>query len=293
MRYTQEISEVYGKFLQDSRTPKPTACGTQQRISSVGSCLRQRGFEALKFDETNPIDKKTLIAFDIGNAVHEGIQAACRKHFSGKYELPLDLTQRTGISLSGSCDGLIFLEDETQRLLEIKSTSSYGFKLARDGLPKMGHVAQAALYAIAADVDELWIVYVAKQDSFRDNIEVGETLEWVLTLDEEIPEWGISPRQIAELELGWFRSVQEDISIGALPAPYIPSDDGQLEFQEIASPFGKRTKGGAWQCRYCRFNRLCSFVGSGDVSLDTARWHSNNLKENDAPTIIATNETAQ
>jgi len=290
--YTQEIGRIYGEYLEDRREPKPTACDTMLRMSSTGSCLRQRAFEAQKVAETNPIDHKTLIAFDIGNTVHEGIQAACQKAFSGQYELPLDLTQSTGVSLSGSCDGLIFLEDGTQRLLEIKTTSSYGFKLARDGYPKMGHIAQAALYALAAEVDELWIVYVAKQDSWRDKISVGETLEWVIGMDEEIPEWGITPRQIAELELGWFRSVQEDMALGNLPAPYIPSDNGELEFQDSPSPYGVASKGGAWQCRYCRFNQLCTFVGSGEVSLENVRWHSNNLQEEHEITTDSTNETA-
>ena len=277
MNYTQEISEVYGKHLEDSREAKPTACDTLLRISSVGSCLRQRAFEALKYQETNPIDKSTLIAFEIGNAIHEGIQEACQKAYSGQYELALDLTPLTNVSLSGSCAGLVWVDDETQRLLEINTVSSFGFKLARDGLPKMAHVAQAALYAMACEVDELWIVYVAKQDSWRDKIKVGETLEWVIHMDEEIPEWGMTPRQIAELELGWFKSVQEDIAQGALPVAFIPNDDGELIYQEKPSPYGVPSKGGAWQCRYCRHNELCSVLSGDEVTLDVARYHANLL----------------
>ncbi len=294
MKFTQEIGRIYGEYLENNREEKPTACGTQLRISSTGSCLRQRGFESLRFQETNAIDKGTLIAFDIGNAVHEGIQKACQKAFSGQYELPLDLTPITNVSLSGSCDGLVWVDDETQRLLELKTTSSYGFKLAKDGLPKIGHVAQAALYAIGAEVDELWIVYVAKQDSWRDKIKAGDTIEWVIGLDEHISEWDITPRQIAEMELGWFKSVQEDIAVGNLPKPYIPDDNGELQFQDSPSPYGVPSKGGAWQCRYCRHNELCHRLGSDDVTLDVARYHSNLLsgEEELDVTISTTDETA-
>ena len=282
MKQTTGITTAYEQFLQGNRSVKETACGTQSRVSDSGACLRQRGFNALQTTECHEIDTSTLLAFELGTHMHNVIQEACADQFEGEYETPIDLSY-TGVSLSGSCDGLIKVNDE-YRLLEIKTMSPFGFKLAREsGVPKREHLSQASLYAkgmieTGKQVDAVYFVYMAKGDDFRSKTKAGDIIEWVIPLDEVIYEYGMSPMQLADAELELFRSVQQDLSNDMLPDAVLFDDNGVDKLVESPSPYGVPHKGGHWQCRYCRYNELCQMVGPTEVTLTTARYHESLLK---------------
>ena len=282
MKQTSDISTAYEQFLQGNRSVKETACGTQSRVSDSGACLRQRGFNALQTHECHQIDTSTLLAFELGTHMHNVIQEACADQFEGEYETAIDLSY-TGVSLSGSCDGLIKVNDE-YRLLEIKTMSPFGFKLAREsGVPKREHLSQASLYAkgmieTGKQVDAVYLVYMAKGDDFRSKIKAGDIVEWVIPLDEVIYEYEMSPMQLADAELELFRSVQQDLSNDMLPDAVLFDDNGVDTLVERPSPYGVPHKGGHWQCRYCRHNELCQIVGPTEVTLTTARYHESLLK---------------
>ena len=109
MRRVIDVQKVYGDYLRNKNEeegPKPTACGTMFRILDSGNCLRQRAFSAAKFPEVHQFSDQNLLAFAIGTHMHEAVQEACLAKLGGEYETAIDLSS-TGVSLSGSCDGVI------------------------------------------------------------------------------------------------------------------------------------------------------------------------------------------
>jgi len=193
----------------------------------------------------------------------------------GEFEKVVDLSP-LGVSLSGSADGVVEVDGQT-RLLEIKTMSSYPFKIAKQtGLPKRQHVAQAALYALGTpEVTHLWMVYLAKESGFKGH-KAGETIEWVIELDEELFD-GFTPRQIAEQELDNFRSVQQSLSEEMLPDAVVFDDDGVDMLVEKPPAYG--SKGKPWNCCYCRYQSICEACGPTEVSLQTAKVHAGWLTE--------------
>jgi hypothetical protein len=274
MKYTSTARDAFVKHLSDKNEedgPKPTAAGTLMRCSDAQNCLRQRGFAAAKFPDAHSIGPDTLLAFSLGHAMHEVLQESIGHVYGGEFEAVVDLSA-TGVSLSGSADGVVEIDGET-RLLEIKTMSAYPFKLAKEyGLPKRQHVAQAALYAMGfAKVTKLWIVYLAKESAFKGH-KAGETIEFIIDLDEEIID-GYTPRQIAEIELEHFRSVQKDLSEDMLPDAIVFDDDGADMLVEKPPAYGAG-KGQPWNCRFCRYQSICEAVGPTEVTLEAARTHA-------------------
>ena len=275
MRYTSTAKDAFAKHLSDKNEedgPKPTAAGTLLRCSDAQNCLRQRGFAAAQFPICHQITTDTLLAFSLGNAMHEVLQNAISHTYSNsEMEAVVDLSA-TGVSLSGSADGLVEIDGE-KMILEIKTMSAYPFKLAKQsGLPKRQHVAQAALYAMGfPEVTKLWIVYLAKESAFKGH-KAGETIEFILDLDEPTFE-GLTPRQVAEGELENFRSVQNDLSNNMLPDAVVFDDDGVDMLVEKPPAYGS-SKGQPWNCRFCRYQSICEAVGPTEVTLEAARTHA-------------------
>ena len=286
MRRVIDVQKVYGDYLRNKNEeegPKPTACGTMFRISDSGNCLRQRAFSAAKFPEVHQFSDQNLLAFAIGTHMHEAVQEACLAKLGGEYETAIDLSS-TGVSLSGSCDGVIEFDPGYNRLLEIKTMSGFGFKLAKESdLPKLDHLTQASLYALGlfksgTPVQEIHMVYIAKESDFRSGTKQGDTLEWVIPFDEPIEPYGKSPHEYALEELERFRTVQADLGAGVISEPIVYDD--QLNPYEVTDPPGYMAKKGQpWNCRYCRYNEICKYIGPGQVDIGVARYHANNLAE--------------
>lgn len=282
MKYTSTASDAFAKYLSDKREadgPKETAAGTLLRCSDAQNCLRQRGFAAAKFPEVHSIDTTVLLAFSLGTSMHELLQESIGNSYEGEFEAVVDLSG-SGVSLSGSADGVVEVDGET-RLLEIKTMSSYPYRLAKEsGMPKRQHVAQAALYAMGfPEVTHLWVVYLAKESGFRGH-KAGEMLEFLIGLDEEIID-GYTPRQIAEIELEHFRSVQKDLSEDMLPDAILFDDNGADMLIEKPPAYGSSK--GQWQCRFCRYQSICEAVGPTEVTLEAARTHAEWLTHEGEP----------
>ena len=280
MQYSNVARESFEKFLADDNEEngaKPTAAGTLMRCSDALNCLRQRGFAAAKFPEAHSFDTSTLIAFSLGTSMHELLQNSISHVHGGEFEKVVDLSP-LGVSLSGSSDGVVQVDGQT-RLLEIKTMGGYPFKIAKEtGLPKRQHVAQAALYAMGTpEVTHLWMVYLAKESGFRGAHKVGDMLEFVIELDEELFD-GFTPRQIAEQELDNFRSVQQSLSEEMLPDAVVFDDNGVDMLVEKPPAYGA-SKGQPWNCRYCRYQSICEACGPTEVSLQTAKMHAGWLTE--------------
>lgn len=266
---TEMMSAVWAthaRAVRDEEGPKPTAHGTAMRVSDAGACLRQRALTALGIPELSTIDTSTLLAFSLGTAIHDQLQAALlRAYPDARIEEAMDL-RPLGVDLSGHCDGII-TENGVTTVLEFKSVGGYAAKIAWGAdLPKREHVAQAALYAKACDAAFVHLVYVAKEKAFATKktpaISPGDMREWTFDMDEPIVGFVASPAELAQEESDRVKMISKALEDGVLPANLIPGDDGVLKLELFPGPYMEASKTSSWQCRYCRHNSTCVSLGS-------------------------------
>lgn len=259
------IEDVVKDHLDGLQTDKPTAAGTLMRCSDAGSCQRARAFKAAKITESEEFDGRTLIAFELGNALHTVVQHALAAKLNFEAEVVVDLTH-LGVSLSGHADGVITHPGGSKSLVEIKTMSGYGAKMTFGKDPKVAHIAQAGLYALGLGCDEVVIVYVAKESVMRTQIKPGDIYEWTLGMDQEAAE-GKTVREIATEELARFRNVELSVKSGVIPVPIVSKDDSEdVELTDLPGIYGSRTK--HWECGYCMHNSICYEMGIGPQEIN-------------------------
>jgi len=250
--------------------PKATALGTRLRVSDAGVCERQRWYKAAGFEESETPDLQTLLAFHVGNSIHDFVQEAFQRQtvmagVSVDCEVPVDC-RPLGVDMSGSADLVVTYSDGHKVVVEFKSASAFGAKLAKEA-PKREHVAQAGLYARGLGADEIMIVYVAKETSFRDKVRAGDIFTHTLKLSDPWAEGRIETVfDVTELEIVRFKRVEKALDDGRLPKPIVTNGDAEpgkalLSVVDSPGPFGKASKKTHWECRYCLYNGLC--YGSG------------------------------
>ena len=256
---------------EEDEGPKPTAAGTLLRCSDAGSCERQRAFNAIQARPTEMRSSETMLAFELGNAIHASLQEMMLSldGFDTQVEVPVDLSSM-GVSLSGHCDGLMTNSDGRSMVVEIKTMSGYGAVRHFGGEPKREHVAQAALYAAGLDADGILIVYVAKEAAYRKSAGVrpGEIAQWYYELDEEVyPDESV--RDVMQMELHRFARVQRSIERNQLPEPLVQDAENDYEMfrVDLPGPFGQPSKHHHWECRYCVYNTACVELGPNKVDL--------------------------
>lgn len=249
---------------------RPTAFGTSLRGSYSRKCARQLGFQIAGVPETEEISLETLINFLLGRIVHEKIQQALTNLVGGfEAEVPVDL-RPLGYDLSGHIDGRLPEGDDVYAL-EIKTVNAYPSKLVRDEGPRLDDLLQAGIYAVGLDgCVGVHMVYVFKESSYRDKLRQGEIVEYRVPLDEnygdEFGPLGVSTlRELVTVELDRLKEIGELVESDIIPARDIPG------FGRVEAPPGYGDKKGQpWQCRFCRWNRVCSVMPTGRVAVVNA-----------------------
>lgn len=255
--------------------PKPTALGTRLRVSDAGSCERQRWYKASEFEESETPDLQTLLAFHVGNSIHDFVQEAFLRQavmggVSVDIEVPVDC-RPLGVDVSGSADLVVTYSDGHKVVVEFKSASAYGSKLAREA-PKREHVAQAGFYARGLGASAIHIVYIAKESSFRDKVRAGDVYEHYYELDDLAFEHE-SVNDVVDFELVRFQRVEHALNENKLPVPIVFDDSNdevglsRLKTVEVPGPFARAKKGSHWECRYCLYNSLCYGTGPYEVNM--------------------------
>ena len=240
--------------------PKPTAANTLLRCSAAGSCERQRGFNAINAKPTEHRSAETMLAFELGNAIHESLQEMMLQldGFNTAIEVPVDLSG-WGVSLSGHCDAVMTNSEGKCMVVEIKTMSGYGAVRHFVGGPKREHVAQAGLYAAGLDADAILIIYVAKEAAYRKSLSVrpGQIMQWYYELDEEVyPDESV--RDVMQMELNRFARVESELSKNRLPEPLVQDEETLEMFRvDLPGPFDQPSKHHHWECRYCVYNSAC------------------------------------
>ena len=270
--------------LREEAGPKPTAFDTPFRVSDAGACIRKRTFAAHGAMESEEFSPQTYMAFEIGNSIHESIQAALECDGNNWYfesEVPIDLTAASAkvghgiewFGLSGHADGIITnIQDNTRWILEIKTVSGFAAKLAwpypggKDEGPKREHVAQAGLYCIGAEADGIIIVYVSKESDYRAGIKAGDMMQWQYGLNEIVSDhpYGHTVYDIALDEMRHFQYASRYYHKGQLAPAFVPNDHGELVLVHDRPEYMQ--KGGKpWQCVYCNYNTTCRSLSEDEV----------------------------
>lgn len=262
------------KVNQESiEEPKPTAANTLLRCSTAGSCERQSALDAIHAMPTEIRSSETLLAFEVGNAIHASLQKMllALDDYDVSVEVPVDLSS-TGVSLSGHCDALLVDAYGRRIVVEIKTMSGYGASQTFGSSPKREHVAQAGLYALGLEADAVLIVYVAKESDRGWKVRPGQIAQWYYELDEEVFE-NQSVRDVVESELARFSRIQFYLNDGMLPRPLVQDSNKDYEMfcVDLPGPFGRPSKNHHWECRYCVYNSACAELGPEHVSLEKVK----------------------
>ena len=227
-----------------------TAFPTLGRGSMAGACDRQIGFQMLNAEPSEQTTDATLLAFHTGHHLHELVQESMQFFYGMECESKVDL-RPIGYDISGHADG-VYEHDGKRIVFELKTKKAYPMKLARvKREPELHEVQQAGMYALALDADAIHIVYLAKDNAGnqfkpRDHIQAGETIEWMLGLDDPVPGDGRTVREVSQVEAWRINTISRDIKNDVLP--------GGTE--------------GSWRCRYCDFWGLCDTMPAEALSLD-------------------------
>lgn len=257
------------RHRQEMNGPRPTADGTRGRGSFSHSCSRKIGLEVAQIPRTVPDNDAWLITWQIGQDAHDRIQAGLIRHFGARIEVPVSYKPHRDVS--GNVDAVYDHNPITgeQRVngtaVEIKSMKQWGFDQAigrktRRGEPagpKAEHITQAAIYALAPQLDVAWVhlIYWAKDS--------GDMADWVLGVDDpctHLPGQP-TPRQLAETEMDRFEKIFAVIDSGEVPGAAVPG------YEPFADPGNVDDN---WQCRFCAHQPTCVAIGKGRAPLETA-----------------------
>ena len=120
------IQATLDLFLRNEREQegrRPTACGTPLRGSSAYNCARRMGFEVARVSECEALPYETLLAFHLGQAMHERVQSGLHSLWSTfQSEVKCDL-RPLGYDVSGHADGLMS-EGDKSVVVEIKTMTA-------------------------------------------------------------------------------------------------------------------------------------------------------------------------
>lgn len=273
------IASTVGTFLrlgQERDGDKPTATGTLLRGSESYNCARKIAFRAAGVPKAHEFTDQTLLAFKLGNTLHELLQDAMAALWSEfEAEAVVDLTP-LGFDMSGHADGVYFIGAD-KLVLEIKTKSSFGFKLAKKAdHPDEGELVQAGMYALGLGAQVVHLVYLAKEGAYRDGVKPGELLEWRYRLSDDFEGLG-TVEELATAELWRQQQIADQVRAGVVPERFIPG------FGVVDSPPPYEGKGQPWNCRYCNHRNHCAALPSEEtpVSMSNPFIQSNWLKESE------------
>jgi hypothetical protein len=275
---TLSAAELVAAQLRAERQDRPLATpGTRYRISSAMACARQIGFRLLDVPPDLPLPPATLAAFAMGDDWHALIQRAIVQQVGEWVDLEVPC-HIPGTTIGGHADAVLWdhgvdgIATQARTVVEIKSVASFGFKLAVEGIdggpaegPKVEHVCQAAMYALALDATDLWIIYADKA--------TGAIADWHLGMGDVVDDadgTGSTPRWLAVEEVNRLVGLDQTIGAGMLPGRWIPGYtqrvwDPDTDPGEVQKPPAAGTRGQPWQCRYCQWQPTCVEVGPGVV----------------------------
>jgi hypothetical protein len=217
----------------------------------------------------------------LGTLLHEAWQSALQDVYP---DAEMEVKVRwDDLDASGHIDAVVDLDDK-RIAIELKTVGGWGYKAAvgkaRRGTPaegpKLEHLLQGALNAVAVDADEMVIAYLAKE-CLSVNVADGlpelarSCAEWTFQREDFEP-WAEDEKK----RMAGVLALVDDGKLAARKVPALPHG------AEIISP-----KTGAWQvvedgnivdtgsywaCNgYCDYRTLCCSTDGGRISIESVK----------------------
>jgi len=228
---------------------KPTADGSFLRVSNVTTCARKQVFDGMGVPriETGPNAVNGFVAREIGNTMHEHVQAAFKERVPD-FECEVEVSIPKCLT-SGHADGVY-----NDTVLEIKTMRNYGFRKARNEGPKEEHLFQACAYALGLGIKKIHLVYIctdATPGRWKDSARAGDMVEWLYEIHESFDESGTSISTATTYFLeDHARMAKAYLQTGVVP------EGSRSYWEEFEVP---------WECNYCPYYDICE--QHGDVNI--------------------------
>jgi len=227
----ERFGEAMKDLMRKEFTPDAITDNRKLRLSAVGKDARQLWYKANGY-EREELQPHTYIKFMYGHMIEELVLFLTRMAgHTVEDQQKLCVVEGVKGSMDARVDG---------RLIDVKSTSTYGFKKFKDGSlaydDPFGYVAQLKAYAHSeGDTKYGWIA-IDKQNGHLCYLEYDET-------DTESDVYGKINYDIAE-EVRWLKKMIEQ------PEPpehcHSPELDGKSGNKKLAMP-----------CSYCDYKHHC------------------------------------
>jgi len=227
----ERFGEAMKDLMKKEFKPQGMRDGRKLRLSAIGKDDRQLWYSANKYTQEK-LKPHTYIKFMYGHMIEELILFLTRMA-GHTVEDQQKLCEVEGVK--GSMDARV-----DGRLIDVKSTSSYGFKKFKDATlaydDPFGYVAQLKAYAHSeGDTKYGWIA-IDKQNGHLCYLEYDET-------DEQAPVYSAINYDIAER----VRHVKKVIELPEPPSfCHEPVDDGKSGNKKLATG-----------CSYCGYKLHC------------------------------------
>ncbi len=233
---------------------KPTADGSFLRISNITTCDRKQVFDGMGVPriEAGPNAVNGVVAKQIGNAMHEHVQAAFKEQIPDS-ECEVEVSMSKCLT-SGHADGVYYASPhDFGTVLEIKTMRNYGFRKARNEGPKEEHLFQACAYAMGLGLNKIHLVYIctdATPSRWKDSARAGDMVEWLYDIHESFDESGTS----ISVATTYFLEAHARMALNYLETGVIP--EGLRSWGDAEIP---------WECNYCPYYDICE--QHGDVNI--------------------------
>lgn len=165
-----EITEIYRELQQERFAAKQQFLNTYRprfpmSPSSALTCGRKLYYELCNFEKPNTFPTRpqaihTNRVFEAGEIFETfeiGKLNQCKRFKVTHQQQRLNIGNINGLSITGSIDGILWLDDKPYALLDIKSSNTYKFASIKDSnVPNMSNFAQLSLYGCSKDFIDLW-----------------------------------------------------------------------------------------------------------------------------------------
>ena len=218
--------ESFKKYLHDEERDS----AGKIYMSASGYCARKNAYQYHGFKpKGRAIDARSRLNFFMGDMVELAVVLLAYKAGVGLTKFGKDQDRITidvaGVEISGRPDGIITQNARTV-LLEVKSMSTYGYKMFEKGDISYEYLAQVNACMEATGINEAIILGVCK--------DTGVFSERLVAKD---------PNIVMANKLGYLQVAQST-------PEKLPEPDSRFDAN-------KKTGLYPWQCTYCAYHQLC------------------------------------
>ena len=294
-----EVATRLGRPIVRQLTKKDSAPGGYQalRMSSIGGCARQLAYRLLgEAQDGRKMTGRTVATFAMGDITEsllltglddgmaqghgpDGWKVAGLRQVTGQHNVSLTVRLdglRMPIKINGHPDGILTKDGKPVAVVEVKSTSSYGYTKAEQAIknggdawtPVDGQWWQAQSYMEATGLQWLSVLMLCKDS--------GAFMSWWIERDPEF--MNMLRKHLGRVIMGEDVKDVPRITAGneelkpSQPEYYRRSGKGYTKGQQ------KRGSGALpWRCCYCEFYRTC-WGGHLDERVESDRFGSPSTK---------------